>query len=427
MNTIKILKNETQQKGIYINSDEVLFQNVLLSLEPIKTLRPTWFLNVKSNPMYFPLVYKNTTDGDVLVFFSNGKEKFPAVVRNRDKIIFNFNPETTIKFLLYEQYLVAHKLLYRFLPIHYHAIPGRIRKSIKRLLVFIEKRKINKERPVFPNWPFEDSVESIRYILSACWNMLGDNKQDIDFSWPQKKKIAVVLTHDVDTRGGFRNIDKFIRIEKKYGLRSCWFVVGQFFTAHKNQLLDLMRDGFEIGCHGYTHDNKLISLSREKMKDNLLRSSDMLKALDIKGFRSPSLLRSRQLFRVLEDFFVYDTSVPDTEIFLQIAPRSGCCSIFPYKISGNLLELPITLSLDSTLMALGFKPNQIYEFWKEKIGWIKKLCGVAHITTHAELYYSANREMLKVYEQLINFISKDSDCWIATPKETLAWWQKWSM
>jgi len=133
--------------------------------------------------------------------------------------------------------------------------------------------------------------------------------------------------------------------------------VAKLALAHRRELINLTRDGFEVGCHGYVHDNKLVSLGKEDMKDSLSKAVEILKELGVKGFRSPSLLRSRQLFEALKDFFLYDSSVPDTEVFLQIAPRSGCCTVFPYLISGNLLEIPITLPLDSTLMALGFKPD----------------------------------------------------------------------
>lgn len=420
---IRISEDGVAEKGIYLNSQTPLLQNALLNLELDENLRPPWLIDNNMGPVFFPFVYKNTVEGDVLAFLNNGKDRFPAIVRKGDKIIFNFDPLGTVDFMQNEQYLVSNRLFYRFLPIQYHLIPGRIRIYIKKLSVLIEKKVVNKERLKFPSWPIEASVETIKYIYFSCQRLLGNQDLTLLPYWPENKKFAVILSHDIDTNEGFRNIDKFIGIEKKYNFHSCWFVVGKLFSRHKDQLCALIQDGFEIGCHGYLHDNKLTSFTREKMRDSLLKCSEMFRKLGVKGFRSPSLLRSRQLFEVLGEFFLYDTSVPDTEAFLQIAPRSGCCTVFPYAVSGSLLELPITLPLDSTLLALGFGPDQVFEIWKDKIEWVKKVGGIAHIATHAESYYSGNDNMLRAYERLLSFISQDSDCWTANPADVALWWQ----
>jgi len=420
---IKVFKEGVNERGVYLNSRIPLFQNALLAFELNEAIRPPWLSDDKAGIIFFPVVYKNVVEGDILAFFNNGKEKFPAIVKKVDKIIFNFNPQATVDFIQKEQYLISNKLFYRFLPVQYHLVPGTIRRYIKMFSVFIQKKIARKDRLKFPSWPFDSSVETIKYAFFCCQRLLGNSDLKLFPSWPENKKYALILSHDIDTTAGFNNIDKFVALEKKYNLFSSWFVVAKHAPAHKKQLVNLMQGGSEIGCHGYLHDNKLVSLGRENMRGSLLKSIEILRELGVKGFRSPSLLRSRQLFEALEDFFLYDTSVPDTEAFLQIAPRSGCCTVFPYAISDKLLELPITLPLDSTLMALGFNINQIYEIWREKIEWIKKIGGLAHIVTHAESYYSGNKNMLSAYERLLNFISQGSDYWISNPKDVALWWK----
>ncbi|MBI5144557.1 MAG: polysaccharide deacetylase family protein [Candidatus Omnitrophica bacterium] len=422
--SINLLDEQLDKSGIYLNPKEVLFKNVLLNLRVSEVLKPTWLLDDEYGPVFFPVVYKNIVDGEILAFFSDGKDRFPAIVKSGNKIIFNFNADETIRFLLNEQYLKAGRLFYKLLPFHYHLVPGSLRRQIKKISVALQKKTSTAAKLKFPSWPRECSVEIIRHILFACQGLLGARQKDKFPSWPKDKKFAVALSHDIDTPAGFRNIDKFINIERKYNLRSCWFVVGEFFKSYKSQLSALVQDGFEIGCHGYVHDNKLTSLSPEKMRESLLKCTPMINALGIKGFRSPSLLRSEQLFRLLKDLFLYDTSVPDTEAFLAIAPRSGCCSVFPYKISEGLLEVPITLPLDSTFLALDYKPEEILKAWQEKIAWIKKLGGMAHLAIHAETYYSGSDNMLKVYERLLDFICNNEDSWITKPQDIALWWQE---
>lgn len=421
--TIIILNGDLNGKGVYLNSRIPILQNTILNLELSDILKPPWLLDNNPGPFFFPFVYKNVLEGDILAFFNNGKERLPAIVKKGDKIVFNFDPQATIDFIQKEQYLAPNKLFYKFIPFQYHLVPGTIRRYIKRFSVLIQKKMSRENKLRFPSWPFDSSVETIKYAFFCCQRLLGNNDLKLFPSWPEKKKYALILSHDIDTAAGFANIDKFVALEKKYNLFSSWFVVAKLALAHRRELINLVRDGFEVGCHGYVHDNKLVSLGKEDMKDGLSKAVEILKELGVKGFRSPSLLRNRQLFEALEDLFLYDSSVPDTEAFLQIASRSGCCTVFPYAISGKLLELPITLALDSTLMALGFKPDRIYEIWKDKVGRIRKIGGIAHIVTHAESYYSGNKKMLSVYERLLKFISQSSDYWIVNPGELALWWQ----
>jgi len=421
---IKNLKDGLNEKGLYLNSRAPLFEMAVLDLELDEKLRPAWFTDNRSGPIFFPVVYKNAVKGDVLVFFIRRQDKFPAVVKQGDKIIFNFDVEATIKFLLNEQYLTPRKPLSSFLPFHYHLVPAGARMLLKKAFILAEKKIPRRDKISFPSWPVESSVEALRHIFLNCAGLLNNMDTKLFPPWPAGKKFTVILSHDIDTNEGFRNIDKFAEIERRHNFRSCWFVVGRFFAAHKEQLATLLQDGFEIGCHDYLHDNRLTLLSAGKMKDRLLKCNEMLREFAVTGFRSPSLLRSRPMFEAVADSFIYDSSVPDTELFLQTAARSGCCSVFPYVILKGLIELPITLPLDSTLIALGFSPDQIYETWKEKLAWLKRLGGIAHIDTHAESHYCGNNDILKIYEKFLTLVSGDSECWIAKPQEAVLWWKK---
>lgn len=398
---------------IRVNKGEIYSENTLVDLELLGSLKPQWLGESKSIPVIFPKVYKNNCEGETLAYFNGQNLRLPAIVSSGDNIVFNFDPKETIDFLLHEGYLVPKKTGYKFLPFNYQIVPGEIRRFIKKLTVVAARRSLKKHG--FPSWPVEASVEAIRNILLQGRPYVF---------WPQEKKFAVILSHDIDTHEGFVNVSKFNAIEKKYGVFSSWFIVGSLFVSHAPELKELKGQGFEIGCHGYLHDNKLVTLTLSKMKGSLLNCGDMIRELGVKGFRSPSLFRSKELFEALEGMFSYDSSVPDTEIFLQYAPRSGCCTVFPFRAHGALLELPITMPLDSTLLALNLSTEQMFEIWKDKLEWIKKIGGVAHFLNHAESYYSGNPKMLGLYERLVEFISRDNECWVTRACDVAEWWGK---
>ena len=78
--------------------------------------------------------------------------------------------------------------------------------------------------------------------------------------WPEGKKFALVLTHDVEGPAGLEKCDKVIELERSMGFRSAFnlipeggYSVGSSFRAN------LTRNGFELGVHDLHHDGKLFA------------------------------------------------------------------------------------------------------------------------------------------------------------------------
>jgi len=121
----------------------------------------------------------------------------------------------------------------------------------------------------------------------------------------------------------------------------------------------------------------------------------------VTGFRSPGLLRTAGLFALLGRYFRYDSSVPDTEMYTGAGWRNGCCSVLPFARSG-LLEVPITLPLDASLIHYRYGPRGILRTWLDKAEWLAAVGGLAVVDTHPEPQYSGNRSMLRVYRELLD-------------------------
>jgi peptidoglycan/xylan/chitin deacetylase (PgdA/CDA1 family) len=352
-------------------------------------------------------VSKGKLEGEVLAYFSDGIEKFPAIVIVSGSVIFNFDPEETIHFLISERYHVNRRPLYTFLPFHYHRVPGNVRVLISRLFYF---SKIHSYRSFyFPSWFIERSVELIRSVFLNTLSILEGNRINTLPFWPNSKDFSIVLTHDVDTNKGFRMISRFIEIEERYGLKSSWNFVSRHYDIDSELLDSLIKKGYEIASHGYNHDNKLPFLDKRVIEKRLLECLEFLSRYNVEGFRSPSLFTTKELYEILPKFFSYDSSIPDTELF------RGSCSVFPFTI-GNLVELPLTLPMDSTLI--------FYRIWMEKMDWIKRIGGLVVVTTHPEPHFSGNKKMLNIYERLISRITYEPKAWIDRPREIAKWWRE---
>lgn len=397
--------------SIELDTQTPFLRNKIVELFLSEELKPPW-LKEEYVRIYVPEIYKMNNQGKMLGCFEFADNKLPAITQMNNKIMLGFDPEQTIRALLNEEYFKRKRPLYSYLPFHYHKIKSRV--FLNRIQTKIKKRLLKRR---FPSWPIEPSVEVLRYLIL---NLAGKEIPGKNF-WPNNKKYAIAFTHDVDTEEGFNNIPMLSKIEEDNNLTSSWNIVGHSYKLDLKYLDVLVEQGNEIVLHGFNHDNKLAYIKNEDIELRFQQCQELLQRYNIKGFRSPSLLRSDRLFGILPKFFQYDSSIPDTEIFSPIGNHNGCCTVFPFFIN-NLLELPLTIPQDAVLLNLGYSPEEIFSVWINKLNWIKSIGALAVINTHPDPHYSGNTKMSRLYGKFIETIVRDSNAWIANPKEIAEFW-----
>ncbi|MCK4330062.1 hypothetical protein KAX02_09495 [candidate division WOR-3 bacterium] len=326
------------------------------------------------------------------------------------------------KFLL-ERY--KNKSNSRMLKIYYALkplLPWRLQISLRR-------RRAKFVQDSFPHWPIEEKLENLkRKVLKS--SLKKDNNTPFIWFWPHEKKFTFVITHDVETQKGLANIERICEIEKKYGIKSSWNLVPERYSVDPGVLDKLIREGFEVGIHGFKHDGKLFN-SRKIFDERMKKIEKYALEWDAVGFRSPATHRNHEWMRNIP--FEYDSSFPDTDPY---EPQpGGCLSIFPFFI-GNLVELPITLAQDHTLFEiLEYKDISI---WKQKIDWIEKMNGMALVIVHpdyievsrkdspGEISFAISRGKypIKYYEELLRYVKNKSNCWYSLPRNVARWWRK---
>ncbi len=172
--------------------------------------------------------------------------------------------------------------------------------------------------------------------------------------------------------------------------------------------------GCEIGLHGIKHDGKLFS-SRAQFEANLPKIHKYLDEWGVVGFRSPATHRRPEWMNELG--CLYDSSFPDTDPFEPLA--GGCCSIHPFMF-GELVELPITLVQDHTLMEI--MQHRTIDLWLQKCEWIIRNQGLITVLTHPDYLLIPHR--LEMYDQLLGFLASQEGCWHALPQAVAAWWRR---
>ncbi|MGQ9778049.1 MAG: hypothetical protein ACUVQ9_12675, partial [Thermodesulfobacteriota bacterium] len=145
--------------------------------------------------------------------------------------------------------------------------------------------------------------------------------------WPDGKRFALILMHDVDTAKGQENCLQLAKIDEEMGFRASFNFVPERYRVFRELHHLLVKKGFEIGVHGLKHDGKLF-LSRKIFEKQSVRINQYLKDWKSVGFVSPSM--HRNLDWVHELNIKYDTSTFDTDPF-EPQPQ-GVRTIFPFLV-----------------------------------------------------------------------------------------------
>ena len=264
---------------------------------------------------------------------------------------------------------------------------------------------------------------------AASWPVCesGGKRPEVAFRWPDNKRFALVLTHDVESVAGVGRCRDLVDLEEGLGFRSSFFFVPELYKIPEKLFEFLRQKGLEIGVHGLHHDGKLYK-SYHIFKERSVRINQYLQDWGAVGFRSPSMHHNLDWLHMLD--IEYDSSAFDTDPF---EPQSdGIGSIFPLWIDDDhgrgYIELPCTLPQDFTLFVV---IQQSANVWFRKVDWIAEHGGMVLVLTHPDYMcfdetkpgryeYPATR-----YEQLLAYIRDKykGQYWSALARDVASFWR----
>ncbi len=183
-------------------------------------------------------------------------------------------------------------------------VPQSLRTAIRRSLALRLRKRIADVWPIMPgserppeNWP----------------------------GWPEGKKFAFVLTHDVESKVGLGKCRSLMQLERELGFRSSFnFVPEGDYKVPAKLREELTACGFEVGIHDLKHDGHLFG-SHRRFKRRAVRINSYAREWGASGFRSGFMLRNLDWLHDLD--VQYDASTFDTDPF-EPQPDGGH-TIFP--------------------------------------------------------------------------------------------------
>jgi predicted glycosyltransferase len=281
----------------------------------------------------------------------------------------------------------------------------------------------------------------LRDRVRNTWPIMPGSERPPDGwkGWPNDKKFALVLTHDVESQVGLDRVRRLAELEIKVGVRSCFNFIPEGSYRVSKSLLDwLVSNGFEVGVHDLHHDGRLYRHRRDFIRKSE-RINHYLKEWGATGFRSGFMLNKLDWLHDLD--VRYDASTFDTDPF---EPQPDAVdTIFPFWVpapqSANAhqstrrrdrdgyVELPYTLPQDSTLFLLLREPTPA--IWIQKLDWIARHGGMALVDTHPD-YMAMDPTSRKTgeypvahYEELLRYLRStySQSYWHVLPCEIADW------
>lgn len=243
--------------------------------------------------------------------------------------------------------------------------------------------------------------------------------------WPEGKRFAFVLTHDVEGQRGLDLCQPLMALEEQCGFRSSFnFIPEGEYAVPAELRVEMARRGFEVGVHDLRHDGKLY-LHRDGFRRCADRINHYVAEWRARGFRAGFMrhnLRWQLGLRVK-----YDASTFDVDPF---EPQpDGVDTIFPFRVHGEsaehmgYIELPYTLVQDSTLFL--FLRERTIDLWKRKLDWIAEHGGMALVITHPDyMDFSSGTDMwdrypASLYREYMEYVATKyrGQYWHALPHE----------
>jgi hypothetical protein len=303
---------------------------------------------------------------------------------------------------------LARKLYYLVRPLL--SVP--LRKHLQRIYLG------GWEKIPFPQWPVDTTVENIQERLLVL-SMRAKNVTRMPFIWfwPDGAPSCTSVTHDVETTAGWDFCSQLMDLDDSFGIKAAFQVVPEQRYIVQQAGLDAMKQrGFEVNVHDLNHDGNLLS-DREEFLRRAAAINRYGKSFGAVGFRAAVLYRNIDWYDALE--FSYDMSIPNVA---HLDPqRGGCCTVFPF-FNGKMLELPVTMSQDYTIINI-LKDYSI-DLWKKQIALIRSKHGLMQMIVHPD--YILDEAARRVYAELLGYLSElraTGETWIALPAEIDAWWR----
>lgn len=260
-----------------------------------------------------------------------------------------------------------------------------------------------------------------------------------DYPWPAGYRCVVFPAFDVDAETAWlnydaKNTDRLVTLshggyEERVGvpkileqlrlqeIKATFFIPGWVVEVHPKMCEAIVKDGHEIGHHGYSH-------KRPEPGDLAVDKEEIDKTLDIfkrilgvtpVGYRAPSGENYDELLGYLRDKgILYSSSFRDDIRPYRHKLRDG---------SKGPIELPVDMYFDDWLYGLSqrfsprpmFPKEHVLSIWNDELDQLREWGGLVTMVMHPQV--SGRPMRIGIMRDFLARARGYGDVWIATGKE----------
>jgi peptidoglycan/xylan/chitin deacetylase (PgdA/CDA1 family) len=291
--------------------------------------------------------------------------------------------------------------------------------------------------PAFPPIPIDANEDQVRQAVA----LVRAGQRLTPKAWPNGARVAVCLSFDVDNELLWRNSPLPVPLSQgEYGATSglprvlalldrqqvpaTFYIPAMSAALHLQMIQDIVqRKRYEIGVHGWMHENLPLVGDAAKEEQLLTQSIDYLTKAAGKrpvGFRAPSWAFSQHtLDQIRKAGFLYDSSFMGMDE--------------PYELVSNgqktgIIELPINWIADDypyyEPQAGGSLPGPdlVYQIYKAEFDTAYQERTLFILTMHPHV--TGHRSRIAQLDKLVAYMKSKPGVWFATLEQVAEYVKK---
>jgi peptidoglycan/xylan/chitin deacetylase (PgdA/CDA1 family) len=260
--------------------------------------------------------------------------------------------------------------------------------------------------------------------------------------WPDGKRSALLLTYDMDADSSWisRGLDEpvarsggqfevnvgtpcILELMKWFGLKSTFFTPGWIAEQYPKMVEAVIKDGHEIGLHGYLHEPPP-KLNEAEEIEAVRRGSAALEAMTGKkpiGYRSPIWQFSPNTVRILHDAgFKYTSDFMHTMLPTWNEVRGAAVDMI--NLPGSwVLDDAVYFQFHITIRTAMRRAADVLEIYKEEFRAVHAVGGLFTLVMHPQLSGRPSRVLM--LKEFMDYVRGFDDVWLPSPIDIVEYWR----